>query len=316
MSPAIWLHDLERLDPRRDLAFAHLPWGFEECGLSTDQWRLLSQLSCGLLFLDALQQLNDHGYRHPLLALTLPGSPLAALIASDEAQRMALHLSLRSFNRLTLTSRLPDDGGHLAGYRHHRFTHTVTAAQGEKLLVSLQQFLDRWGESRIFLRLFTLRHHANPAGCGDHCAEYTAFLRHLSTLYAQAAHHLTPPGACTLLRFWLERCHRLGYWPDEPALASLAMATARCAARIDLEHDRVLTYADYCGSPLAGQMIRQSATELRFPVRRLRWEGTAHRDDPLPSSPAPRCACTGAAGNRDRTGSSPNGFHIVERPCT
>ncbi|MCL4205484.1 MAG: hypothetical protein KJ000_23625 [Pirellulaceae bacterium] len=188
---------------------------------------------------------------------------------------MALHLGLSNHNRLVFQAACGVAADPvLQTYATAALpASALSDAQAKAIWNTYQDFLKQWVFSPVFLALFTLPYKTALTLSAELEPVWTRFLAELSSLVRLVEQAWKPPAGYRFLRFWLSRVHEAKCWPPGEEYRRLQNACAACWQYDNPDSNRVLTYADYCGSIQAGQFIRQSAAELYFPVSGSMWSG-------------------------------------------
>jgi hypothetical protein len=272
---------LAQIEPQRDLEFAFAPWRRERIAMPPEQWQSLIAVSHGLFTLDALQLFEDLGVEKHFQAMDV-GPSLGTKLRSDACRMMAIHLSLLNYNRLALSASVPAVPPELASYRHLRFEKRLSLGVARRIWDAYQTFLGRWMRGRVFLDLFTLPYKQRLEISPEQSASWSSYLSDLDVLCKSAVEDLGSENLFRLLNFWLRRTHEAGLWPDDAPVEAARRLAAECWQNDDFENNRAYTYADYCGSVLAGQMIQQSPAELLFPCESPAYAGPVFRGGRYP----------------------------------
>jgi hypothetical protein len=257
------IHSIE-IDKIVNLDFPFLPYRKERICMTATESHQMNSICYDLLYLDCCQALYNCGYKKSL-EFHFEQKDFDKKMLCDSIGIMALNLNLIHFSRLQFLSNLMSKRTNfLMQNISTEIYPRIDKHVGMILLNKYNEFLEKWCFSPIFLMLFTLPYNEKLKLSTNLFSHWIIFKKDIKSLLDFFNTYVDAQLMIKVFSFWLNRIHEANLWNDKDNV--LKTFCKRAFFSDDIETNRVYSYADYFGTIMGGQFIREYGRFLYFPV--------------------------------------------------
>jgi len=246
------------------LNFPFLPWRREKIALFSEEHKELSCICHNFLYLDFCQFLYSSEYKKPL-EFHFKQENFDKKMLCDSSSMIALNLNLLHFSRLQFLSNLISKrAGLLLKNVNTGIYPSINDSTANFLYNKYNDFLKKWCFSPIFFMLFSLPYKTKIHLPIDLLSDWVLLKKDIEDILDFFNSFLHSKLVMKVLYFWLTRMHEANLWDGKDA--ALKTFCEKAFFYDDMENNRVYSYADYFGTAMGGQFIREYGRFLYFPV--------------------------------------------------
>lgn len=259
----LYIHRIDKVKMNK-LSFPFLPWRREKVGITADEYQELIAICYDFLYLDFCQMLYNSGYKESL-EFHFQQNDFAQKMLSDSSSIMALQLNLLHFNRLQFLSNLTSKRANFLSQNISiEIYPNINNRIADILLNIYDEFLKKWCFNPIFFMLFSLPYNQQLHVPSYLWTDWACLKKDIEDILDFFNDFIHSELIVKIFYFWLTRLHEANLWDKEnDALKSFCKSAFFYD---DMENNRVHTYADYCGTSMGGQFIREYGIFLDFPI--------------------------------------------------